>query len=880
LGRPAGRYGAQNSRLTNESRRFLVQGAVNTLFRDLIYTLRTLAGARVFTATAVLTLALGIGGTTAIFTLIHAVMLRSLPVGDPDRLYRIGDGTNCCVQGGPQGRWGMFSYPLFERLRAEAPEFESLAAFQAGSGRLSVRRQGVDSAPRPLRATFVTGNYFQTLGVQAFGGRVFSTDDDAPAASPVLVLAYHAWQGVYGGDPSVVGATLVVEGHPFTVAGVAPPGFFGETLRADPPEMWVPLTQEPLISGAETSLLRQPISAWLRAIGRLRPGATPSGVDARLTGLLRQWMQHDAGYPSNWMAGIERTLGQQVINVVPAGGGVGVMKEQYGRSLRILLAVCGLVLLIACANVANLLLARGVARRGQTAVRLAMGASRRQIVTEALVESLVLAIGGAIAGLLVAMGAARLLLSLAFAGATVLPIDTTPSPEVLGFATALALVTGLLFGAAPAWFATRTDPVEALRGAGRTTGDRASFARTALLVTQAALSVALVAGSTMLGRSLGNLEGQDFGFERDGRVLVSVGRPAASFTDARLTALYRDVEERLGRLPGVRGVGLALYNPLTNNWGEGVLIAGKPLPSPGTNTGSSWDRVSAHYLQHLGVKLVGGRFFTEADNETAENVAVVNEAFVRRFFTADEDPLDRHFGLNMPENVNSFRIVGVIGDARFAAFQLDRPAQPMFFVPLAQTVDYQNPMMRRVETASHYVGGLLLVTGTPPGALEPQVARVLSEADPNLAVLGVRTLAQQVERTFDQQRAVASLAGLFGVIALVLAAIGLYGVTAYSVARRTNEIGLRMALGADRGRVVKLVLGGAFRRVAIGLVLGLPLAVGAGYLLSAQLYGVSFWDPAALGVAAVALGVAAVLASAAPAIRAARLAPMSALRIE
>ncbi len=853
---------------------------MGTLFGDLVYALRKFGSARAFTTTAVLTLALGIGGTTAIFTLIHAVMLKSLPVGDPSRLYRIGDGDNCCVQGGPQDRWGMFSFPLFERIKAEAPEFEELTAFQAGMGRMSVRRQGVKDAPRPLRATYVSGNYFTTLGVNAAVGRVFTAADDAAAATPVVVLAYHAWQGVYGGDASIVGATLVVEGQPFTVTGVTPPGFFGETLKPDPPDMWVPLQQEPLIAGAQTSLLRQPVSSWLRVIGRLRQGASIEGIEARLTGLLRQWMLHEAGYPANFMPEIERVLPQQVIAVVPAGAGVGVMKEQYGRSLNILLAVCVLVLLIACANVANLLLARAVARRGQTAVRLAMGASRRQIVTEALVESVMLAIGGAVAGLIVSVAASRLLLSLAFSGASFLPIDTMPSPLVLAFASGLALATGLLFGAAPAWVATRTDPIDALRGAGRTAGDRASFARKALLVVQAALSVVLVAGSTMLARSLGNLEGQDFGFERDGRVLVSVGRPSAEITGARLTALYRDLEGRLSRIPGVQGAGLALYNPLTNNWGEGVLIAGKPLPAPGEQTGASWDRVSADYLQQLGVRLVRGRHFTTGDNETAENVAIVNEAFVRRFFKPDEDPLDQHFGLNLPENVNSFRIVGVVEDPRFAPFELDRPARPMFFVPLAQTVNYANEMMKRVETASHYVGGLLLVTNTPPGALEPQVARALAEADPNLAVISLRTLQEQVARTFDQQRAVASLAGLFGVIALVLAAIGLYGVTAYSVVRRTNEIGVRMALGADRGRVISLVLGGAFRRVTLGLLLGLPLAVGTGYLLSAQLYGVSFWDPMALGVAAGSLAMAALVASVVPATRAAALAPMRALRME
>jgi len=853
---------------------------VSTVFRDLVYALRKLGSARVFTATTVLTLALGIGGTTAIFTLMHAVMLKSLPVGDPERLYRIGDGDNCCVMGGPQDRWGFYSFPFFERIKAETPQFEAITAFQTFVGRMAVRRQDVEQAPRPLRAMYVTGSYFTTLGVGAIAGRTFTADDDNAAAPPVAMLSYNAWRGLYGGDPSIVGSTLLIEGHAFTVAGITPPGFFGETLRAEPPDLWLPIQHEPLVAGVETSLLRQPASAWLRVIGRLRPGETTDGMEARLTTLLRQWMRTEAGYPSNFMPEIERKLPDQVITVVPAGAGVGVMKEQYGRSLRILLAVCGLVLLIACANVANLLLARAVAQRSQTAVRLALGASRTRIVMEALVESVVLAIGGAVAGLLVAVGAARLLLSLAFAGATTLPIATSPSPVVLAFTAGLALLTGVLFGAAPAWFATRTNPIEAMRSVGRAAGDRASFARTALLVVQATLSVVLVAGSTMLGRSLGNLEDQDLGFNREGRVLVSVGRPSASFSGARLTALYRDVEARLARIPGVQGASLALYNPLTNNWGEAVLVAGKPPAAPGAQISASWDRVSANYLQHVGVKLVSGRHFAETDNETAQNVAVVNEAFVRRFFSAGEDPLDQHFGLNLPENVNTFRIVGVVRDAKFAGFALDRPARPMFFVPLAQTVNYTNPTMQRMETASHYVGGILLVTNTPPGVLEPQVARALAAADPNLAVINIRTLREQVERSVDQQRAVASLAGLFGAIALILAAIGLYGVTAFSVARRTSEIGIRMALGADRGRVLGLVLGGVFRRVAAGLLLGLPLAVGAGYLLSAQLYGVSFWDPVALSVAAITLALAAFIACIVPASKAAGLAPMKALRIE
>ena len=851
---------------------------MSTFTGELRYALRQFWGARVFTTTAVLTLALGIGGTTAIFTLIHAVMLRSLPVGDPSRLYRIGDGDACCVQGGPQDRWGLYPFPLFERLKAEMPEFEEVTAFQAAGARLSVRRQDVDTASRPLRSEFVTGNYFTTLGVGAFGGRVFTPADDTRAAPSAVVLSHHVWQNTYGGDASVVGATLFVEGHPFTVVGVTPPGFFGETLRGDPPDLWIPLQQEPLING-DTSILQSP-AAWLRVIGRLRAGATTDGLGARLTGILKQWMQYDAGYPSNFMPAILESLPKQVIAVVPAGAGVGTMKEQYGRSLQILLGVCGLLLLIACANVANLLLARAMARRGQTAVRLAMGASRRQIVTHALLESVLLAVAGAVAGLVVAVVAARLLLAMAFAGATFLPIDVRPAPMVLTFAFGLALVTGIVFGTAPAWFATRTDPIDALRGAGRSTRDHSSFARRALLIVQAGLSVVLVAGSTMLARSLGNLEGQDFGFEIEGRVLVGLNRPPANYSGAKLATLYRDLDERLNRLPGVRATGLALYNPLTENWSEGVLVAGHPPPKPGDQSDASWDRVSRNYLQNLGVTLVRGRYFTAADNETSEPVAVVNEAFVRRFFKSDESPIDQHFGMDLPEYAGTYRIVGIVRDAKFAGFGLDRPARAMFYVPLEQTVDYKHPLMKRLETQSHFVRGLLVVTKTPVGTLEPQVKRALADADPNLTVTSVRTMQQQVDRSFDQQRAVASLAGLFGVVALMLAAVGLYGVTAYTVAQRTNEIGIRMALGADRSRVVAMVLNGAFRRVAVGLALGLPLAVGAGRLISAQLYGVKFWDPPALAVAAGSLAACAFVAALIPAARAASITPTNALRAE
>src|ERR1700731_2406694 len=690
------------------------------------YALRQFRLSPVFTAAAVLTLALGIGGTTAIFTLIHAVMLRSLPVSDPGRLYRVGEGDDWWVEGGPQARWGMFSFPLYERLKAEAPEFEEVTAFQAGRWRLGVRRQGIESVARSLRSEYVTGTYFSTLGVRAFGGRVFTPDDDKPAAPPVAVLSHRVWQTAYASDTSVVGSTFIVEGHPLTVIGVAPAGFFGETLESDPPDIWVPLQQEPMMN-AEGSLLHQPVSAWLRMIGRLRPGASTDGMAPRLTGVLRQWLQNDSGYPSNWMPDVIRMLPKQVVGVVPAGAGVAVMKEEYGRSLQILLSVCGLVLLIACSNVANLLLARGVAGRGQTAVRLAVGATPRQIVMQALTESILLAIGGGIFGLLVAMAAARLLLALAFHSSHFLPISTAPSLIVLAFAFALALVTGILFGAAPAWLSTRTDPAEALRGSGRGTQDRSSFTRKALLVVQAGLSVVLVAGATMLARSLNKLERQDFGYQVQGRVVVDMNNPPASYTQPQLAALYRQLEEQLNRLPGVQGSGLAMYNPLTDNWGELIMVAGHPPGKLSEESGASWDRVSANYLQNWSMPILRGRAFTQADNETTAPVAIVNEAFVKRFFKSDENPLDQHFGLDLPENAGTFRVVGVVRDAKFASWTLDKPARPMFFVPLAQNVDYKNDLMKKIELRSHFIGGIMLVTNSTPGTLEPLLTRALAE---------------------------------------------------------------------------------------------------------------------------------------------------------
>lgn len=425
--------------------------------------------------------------------------------------------------------------------------------------------------------------------------------------------------------------------------------------------------------------------------------------------------------------------------------------------------------------------------------------------------------------------------------------------------------------------ATRTDPVEALRGSGRSTSDSSSLPRKALLVLQATLSVVLVAGAGMLTRSLNNLEHQNLGFETKNRITVGLIPPSAIYTRERLDALYRDLDDKLNRLPGVEKASLALYNPFTDNWGEVIFVPGHPAPAVAESSVASWDRVTPEYFQAVGQPIIQGRGFTEADSSKTTPVAVVNQTFVRRFLT-NEDPIDKHFGLDSAAYANTFRIVGVVQDAKYG--QPRRPARPMFFVPLAQYAPYNEARMQTIELDSHFIGSALLVTHSDPANLEAVLRKTFADVDPNLTIVSVRTMQQQVDLWFNQERAVAGLGGLFGIVALILAAVGLYGVTAYTVAQRTSEIGVRMALGADRSNIVRLVLTGAFRMVALGLLLGVPLAIGAGRLMSAQLYGIANWDPFSLSIAVAALAFCAFIASIIPARRAAAIEPMKALRME
>jgi predicted permease len=851
--------------------------AMQTLRQDIAYALRQMRLSPVFTFTAMLTLALGIGATTAIFSLIHTVMLKSLPGVDASRLYRIGDGTDCCVEGGPQDNWGMFSYSLYQRMKTAAPEFEQMAAFQAMPAQFSVRRGESDHQAKPLRGEFVTGNYFSTFGVGSFAGRTITPSDDQRSAAPVAMLSYRAWQQQYGSDPSVIGSTFVIEGHPFTIVGIAPPGFFGETLRSDPPELWLPLQQEPLVNGAN-ALLQQSVSAWLRVIGRIKRGVTPDGIAPRLTGVMQQWLLHESELPAEFLPAIKQSLPKQVIHIVPAGAGVGAMKADYGDSLRILLTVCCLVLFIACANIANLLLARSAARRSQTSVRLALGASRQRLIRQSLTESVVLSILGGLAGIAVAYLGVKVIVALAFHSAHFIPIDAAPSLPVLAFAFGLSLVTGVLFGTAPAWFASHADPAEALRGANRSTHDRSSLPQKILVVVQATLSIVLLAGAGLLTRSLSKLEHQDLGFDTDRRLSIVMNNPLASYSAPQLDALYRNLQDRLSHLPGVERAALAGYTPFLDNWGELIVPEGHGMPDIDTNNdNASWDRVSAGYLETMGHTILRGRGIAEQDTASTQSVAVVNETFARKFFK-NQDALGKHFGLDMPENNTTFEIVGIVRDFKYVDAR--SPARPMFFAALPQYVAYKNPLMLMFDHRTHYINAAVLKLRGDANGLEPLIRKTFSDVDPNLTILNIQTMQEQVDSNFDQERTVAQMTGLFGILALVLAAIGLYGVTAYTVERRTSEIGVRMALGANRSNIVQLVLRGAFLQIIIGLAIGIPISIGCGRLIAAQLYQVKSWDPLVLAASITALAICAFIASVIPAQRAASIDPVKALRTE
>ena len=841
---------------------------MSIFFQDLRYASRQLRNAPVFTLTAVITLALGIGANTAVFTLVHEVLLKSLPVADPHGLYRVGDKYNCCIEGDMQDDWTMFSYPAYEYLRDHTPEYEQLAASQTNRPDLSVRRQGANNAGS-FNGELVSGNYFSVLGLHAAAGRLITPADDQPAAPPVTVMSFRAWQEKYGFVSSLVGSSVVVNGIPMTLVGIAPPGFYGDRRESDPPDFWMPIAIEPVLH-RDGSILHLPATAWLYLIGRLRPGTDPAQVSAHMTTELRAYLS-TLGSAGQHMD-LTR-LDKQVIHVSSGAAGVNAMEDIYKQGLYFLLAAAALILLIACANIANLLLARSTATRFRTSLQLAIGASRNRIIRTRLTESVLLSVLGGLAGLLLAYYASRALLALAFRGAHFVPVSASPSLLVLGFTFVVALLTGIIFGVGPAWLAARGDPAEALRGASRVTRDKSALPQKGLVILQAALSLVLLTIAGLVTRSLSNLQNQPFGFERQGRILVEINPQTAGYTNDRLPVLHQQIEERFKNTPGVISESLSLYTAQQgNNWGEDIHITGRT-----ERMGASWDRVSAHYFETIGTPIVRGRGFTEGDTATTRRVAVVNESFAKKYFP-NVEAIGQHFGKDEESHAGDYEIVGIAKDAKYQNAM--REARPMFFVPLAQTIKYDTEVDNMVESASMHMGTIELHIAGDPKAFEPQIRRTLAEIDPSLVPLSISTFDEQIEERTSEKVLLSRLSTAFGILALVLASIGLYGLTAYQVAQRTGEIGIRMALGANRMNILKMVLRAAFSQVGIGLLIGIPLVFYSGKLLANQLFGMSAFEPLILSSAVLVLGVCALMASIIPARRAAIIEPMKALRIE
>ncbi|MBS1805672.1 MAG: ABC transporter permease [Acidobacteria bacterium] len=850
-----------------------------TFQADLRHALRQLKLAPVFTATVVLTLALGIGACTGIFSLIDAVMLKSLPVADPSRLYQIGTGKFCCLTNGLEGDWDLYSFKLYKEIAAAAqPEFEQVAAFQAQPGVLSVRYgTGTDRAQaRALMGEYVSGNYFETLGVQAAAGRMLTPQDDHRGAAPVAVMSYRTWQQKYGGDPNVVGATFQIETFAFTIVGIAPPGFFGETLTSNPMDLWVPLSVD-YLTDAEAPYCDVPSMSWLRIIGRLKPGATTAGVPERLTTLLRHWLPSEAALAPQYQSQLKDDLSRQVIRLGPAGRGVGEMRDAYGSSLKVLLAICAAVLLIGCANVANLLLARGMSRRPQTALQRALGASTSRILRQSLTESLVLSFIGGLLGVIIAWAGAGLIVRVAFRHAVVVPVHVSPSLPVLGFCLLLSLLTGLIAGLVPAWFASRTDPMVSMRGSTRTMAGGAGFSQKAIVVLQTAVSLLLVAMAGMLTHSIYNLRNQDFGFDTRNREIVTIEPPLAKYTVADLDRIYRDLKIKLESLPGVRSASMALDSPMADHWVNYVIKPGEGIPPGDDAHRVDYDRVGPGYFETIGQPILKGRGILLSDREDTRHVAVVNQAFVHTFFPA-EDPIGRAFGFNQPAYSSSFEIVGVVRDAKYADPAL--PAEPMVFGALSQSINYSDAAMKENEKWSHYINGAQLWMTGDMGHMEPQIRKVFADVDPNLAILNMHPLQEQIDVHYDQQKTVAELSTLFGGLAILLASIGLYGVMSYAVAGRTGEIGVRMAVGATRANVILLILRAAMMQVAIGIAIGIASCFAAGRLLHSSLYQVGNFDLASLGTATLILLLSALIASSIPARRAASVQPVIALHAD
>jgi predicted permease len=838
------------------------------MIQDLRYGARTLLKNPGFTLVATLSLALGIGANAAIFSLLDAVLLKPLPVRRPEQLVFLEQGER---EYKPTSN---ISYAAFERLRDRSQSLSG-ACFFSFSPRVNA---GVNGQVEVVEAQLVSGGFFSTLGVGAAAGRMFTEAEDQDAGAAVAVISHQYWRRRFGMNPSAVaavGQTVTVNGAPFTVVGVTPPEFSG-VIAGISPDIYLPSASGERILPRR---FRFRDGSLPFVLARMKPSVSERQAIADLTLLLRQALFEEAGARATPEKG--QDIQNRSMRLLPASQGFSVLRRQYSEPLWLLMAVVGLVLLIACANVANLLLARAASRGKEIAVRLALGASRLRLIRQLLTESLLLALLGGAAGLLLAWRLSGLLLAVFSSGrnpvtaGSSLTLNVPLDGRVVGFTAVVSLLAVVLFGLAPAWRATRIDLTPTLKdGARDSRGGRFRWGR-ALVVAQVALSLTLLVGAGLFIRSLIKLKSADLGFRRENVLLFSVDPQLTGYQRDRIAGLYKQLLERVATVPGVRSVSLSRQGLLNGGGTQGsITVPGRPPKADEngftqTREDTEWNapwfcQVGPRFFETVGMTILRGRDFGPQDNETARKVAVVNEAFARYYF-GDEDPVGQQFDRGQGDG-GLMEIIGVVKDAKSVNIRETTPRT--FYVPFLQ-----DPGSWRETTFQVRAAG-------DPLPLVAAIRREAQGVDPNLPLFRVRTLEAQVDESLGQERLVALLAGLFGALALLLACAGLYGVLSYSVSRRTREIGVRMAIGAPPGRVLRMILVETYSLALAGVAIGAAISLAAGRLIANMLFGLTPNDPITLlSAVLIMLGVAS-LAGLLPARKASRVAPMVALRQE
>ncbi len=840
---------------------------MSNIVGDLRYALRMFRHNPGFTAVAVLSLALGIGANTAIFTLVDAVVLKMLPVKDPQELVVFGENLARGFYGSDdplEVSTTLYSYPNYQDLRENNPVFDGLAAVGSIDATVYVRDPNAPSGtlPEAAQARLVSGDYFELLGVEPMLGRAIHPADDVTAGAHTVVMLSHGyWQRRFASDPGMVGRSLLINGQSYTVIGIAPRGFRGETLGENP-DIFAPMAMQNEITRFGSFLDRRNL-AFLLLLGRLKEGVTLDQASAAMSLRLQQLVRAEAG---ELTAEREKRLREIRIEITQAHEALSNLRHEYREPLLLLMSVVGLVLLIACANVANLLLARASSRRKEIGVRLALGAGRGRLVRQLLTESLLLASCGGALGLLIAPWATQLLVGMVYGAGATIPFDIDPDARILGFTCGISLLTGLVFGLAPAVRSTRLDLAPTLKVNARgSVGERSRFGLSkGLVITQVALSLVLLVGASLFAGSLRNLRGLDLGFRPEHVLTVEIDPRGAGYQQEQLNALNRQILEGVRAIPGVESASLSFATLLSGfRRSDRAEIEGYTF-QPEESRGIQLMHVSPGYFDAVGMTLLEGRAIDERDREDGAPVIVVNQKLADRFFVGS-GAIGKHIRFGGPnQEATNCEIVGVVKDAKYNDLREETPV--MVFVPVYQRPQYANSLDIRARGDAT--------------ALTDEVRQVLSKIDRNLPVRDVTTLTAQVDRSLRQERLLTTLTSFFGLLALLLASIGLFGVMSYAVARRTSEIGIRMALGAERGSVLWMVLRESLALVAIGAVAGLVAASASTRLVGGLLYEISPTDPGAFAVSAAALLAVAALAAYIPALRASRVDPMVALRYE